>query len=83
MSLILLDSPVFNVEISEAVCYFVIFKKKKFFFGKVKSLLPVPPLASDVEKKNFSKSLPRSGYWQQCEKEIISQLHFVRRNGEK
>ena len=39
MSLILLVSPVFNVEIREAVCYFMIFKKKNFF-GKVNSLFP-------------------------------------------
>ena len=41
VSLILLVSPVFNVEISEAVCCFVIFKKKKI--GKVKSSNVIVP----------------------------------------
>ena len=40
MSLILLVSPVFNVEISEAVCYFVILKKT-FFFWKTKIIAPI------------------------------------------
>ena len=51
MSLILLVSPVFNVEISEAVCYFVI---KNFFFGKVKSLFPMGRGVLEMMWKNFT-----------------------------
>ena len=47
----------FNVEISEAVCYFVIFKKK-IFFGKVKLLFPRGGgrAGNYVEKKLFLNS---------------------------
>ena len=55
MSLILFVSPVFNVEISEAVCCFVIFEKKKF--GKVKSSFPILPFGKDMEKKLFPNSI--------------------------